>query len=257
MPKKKYATQIWPFREDFGKDMPTTLEKLAKIGFAGVELCRWFEWTDMFDKWSSTQLRDVAHRVGIELISVHVPSYMLKAERWDELSQFSKTTGITYIVVASLPQEQMASKAILQDMAEAFNQAAAGLRYKGIQIGYHAHGPDFKPIEGAIPWEIIFDNTRPEIIMQMDIGNCMQGGGDPIHYLKKYLGRAKLVHLKEFSSQKPPEAIGDGDVNWLQVFEICERLHQPKWYIIEQEEKEYDPWASAEKSLKYLRELGW
>jgi sugar phosphate isomerase/epimerase len=257
MPKKDYATQIWPFREDFGKNMPATLKKLAEMGFAGVELCRWFDWTDMFDKWSAEELRDVAHDEGLKILSAHVPSYMLQTERLDELAQFCDTVGMKYVMVASLPPEQMASRAILQDMAAAFNQVSAILKPKGFQIGFHAHGPDFKPVEGAIPWEIIFDNTTAEVVMQMDIGNCMHGGGDPIHYLKKYPGRAKLVHLKEFSADKPPEAIGDGIIDWVEVFEVCEDLHQPEWYIIEQEEKEYDPWVSAEKSLAYLRGIGW
>ena len=257
MSKKDYATQIWPFREDFGKDMPATLEKLAEMGFAGVELCRWFDWTDLFDKWPAEDLRNVSRRVGLEIVSSHIPSYMLQPERLDELAQFCEIVGMKYVMVASLPSEQMASKAILLKMAEAFNQAAATLKPKGIQIGFHAHGPDFKAVEGAIPWEIIFDNTNPEVVMQMDIGNCMGGGGDPIHYLKKYKGRAALVHLKEYSPEKPPEAIGDGVVDWTEVFDVCESLHQPKWYIIEQEEKEYNPWDSAAKSLEYLRALGW
>ena len=93
--------------------------------------------------------------------------------------------------------------------------------------------------------------------MQMDIGNCMGGGGDPIHYLKKYVGRAALVHLKEYSPENPPMAIGDGVVDWSEVFDVCESLHRPQWYIIEQEEKEYNAWDSAAKSLEYLRALGW
>jgi sugar phosphate isomerase/epimerase len=254
---KDYATQIWPFRKEFGKDMPSTLEKLAKLGFAGVELCRWFEWTDMFDKWPAEQLRDVAQEVRLQLMSAHVPSTMLKPTKLDELVQFCDTLGMKYVMVDSLSPEQMASKAILMEMAESFDQASATLKPYGIQIGYHAHGPDFKQVEGAVPWEIIFDNTNPEVIMQMDIGNCMNGGGDPIHYLKKYPRRATLVHLKEYSGGKPPEAIGDGVVDWAEVFEVCEELHQPEWYIIEQEEKEYNPWTSAKKSLEFLRSLGW
>ncbi|MFC1996038.1 sugar phosphate isomerase/epimerase family protein [Chloroflexota bacterium] len=257
MSKKHYGTQIWPFREDFGKDMPTTLEKLAKLGFAGVELCRWFNWTDMFDKWSAEELRDVAQRVGLTLMSAHIPSYMLQPEKLDELVKFCDTIGMKYVMVASLSKEEMATKASLLAVAEAFNQAADALKPNGIRIGFHAHGPDFKQVEGAVPWEILFDNTVPDVVMQMDIGNCMQGGGDPIHYLKKYPGRAALVHLKEYSGEKPPEAIGDGVVDWAEVFEVCEELHQPVWYIIEQEEKEYNPWISAEKSLEYLRALGW
>lgn len=257
MPKKDYATQIWPFREDFGKDMPKTLAKLAELGFAGVELCRWFNWTDMFDKWPAEDLRDTAQAVGLDLMSSHVPSFMLRPERLDELAQFAHTVGMKYVMVASLPAEQMASKDILLGMAESFNQAAAALKSEGIRIGFHAHGPDFKPVEGAIPWEILFDNTTADVVMQMDVGNCMGGGGDPVHYLKKYPGRATLVHLKEYGGDKPAEAIGDGVVNWTEVLELCEELHQPEWYIIEQEEKEFDPWTSAEKSLEFLRAEGW
>ena len=138
MPKKEFATQIWPFREDFGKDMTSTLEKLANMGFAGVELCRWFNWTDMFDKWPAEELRDVSQRVGIEIVSAHIPSYILQADRLDELAQFADIVGMKYAMVASLPPEQMASKAVLLEMAEAFNQAAASLKPKGLQIGFHA-----------------------------------------------------------------------------------------------------------------------
>jgi len=257
MPKQEYATQIWPFREDFGKDMPATLEKLAEMGFAGVELCRWFEWTDLFDKWPAEQLQEVSQRVGLEIVSAHVPYYMVGADRLEELVEFCHAVGMKYAMVASLPKEQMASKAALLEVVATFNQSAANLEAEGIRIGFHAHGPDFEPVEGAVPWEILFDNTGPEVVMQMDIGNCLQGGGDPIHYLKKYPGRGTLIHLKEFAAQKPPQAIGDGSVDWDQVMTLCEDLHQPEWYIIEQEEKEYDPWTSAARSLEYLRGLGW
>ena len=106
MTKKDYATQIWPFREDFGKDMPATLQKLADMGFAGVELCRWFDWTDLFDKWPADDLRDVSQRVGLEIVSSHIPSYMLQPERLDELAQFCEVVGMKYVMVASLPADQ-------------------------------------------------------------------------------------------------------------------------------------------------------
>ena len=181
---------------------------------------------------------------------------MLQPAKLEMLSQFCDILGMKFAIVASLPPEQMASTTTLLKMAATLNTAATTLKPAGVRIGCHPHKPDFQPVEGVIPWEIIFDHTEPEVVMQMDIGNALRCGVDPIRYLKKYPGRAKLVHLKEFSSQKPPAAIGDGEVDWVQVFEVCEELHQPEWYILEQEEKEYDTWESAEKSLKYLRNLG-
>jgi sugar phosphate isomerase/epimerase len=227
------------------------------MGFAGVELCRWFDWMDMFDKWAAEDIQAVSQQVELNVVSAHIPYYMIQADKLDELAGFCNIVGMKFAMVASLPDEQFSSKDGLLGVAETFNQAAAALKPKGIQVGYHCHGGDFKPVEGEIPWEILFDNTDPGFVMQIDIGNALHGGGDPIHYLKKYPGRATLVHLKEFSSVAPPEAIGDGEVNWSQVLDVCEELHQPEWYIIEQEEKEYNPWSAANKSLKYLRTMGW
>jgi sugar phosphate isomerase/epimerase len=257
MPKKDYVTQIWPFRKEFGEDMPKTLEKIAAMGFAGVELCRWFDWTDMFDKWAAEEIKEVSKRVALKVVSAHIPYYMIQPDKLDELAAFSAVVGMKFAMVASLPGEKFSSKASLLQVADSFNQAAATLSADGIQVGYHCHGGDFKPVEGEIPWEILFDNTDSNVVMQLDIGNALHGGADPIHYLKKYPGRAPLVHLKEYDSKKAPDAIGDGEVDWNEVMTLCEELHQPEWYIIEQEEEEYDPSYSADKSLKYLRSIGW
>jgi sugar phosphate isomerase/epimerase len=259
MPKKEFATQIWPFRESFGADMPATLERLANLGFAGVELCRWFTWTDLFDKWPAEEIQQVCQQVGLKVVSAHISFPTIFDENIQDLIRFAHIVGMKYAVVAAVPEELVTTRAEVLQVADQFNQAAATLKAEGMRIGYHNHGFDFKPLaeDGSLPWEIFFDHTDPEVVMQVDIGNALKGGADPIHYLMKYPGRARMVHLKEFSAEKPPAAIGDGQVDWAQVFEICETQHHPDWYIIEQEEKEFDPWKSAAESLKYLRSRGW
>jgi sugar phosphate isomerase/epimerase len=237
--------------------MPATLEKIKAMGFSGVELCRWYDWTDMFDKWTAEEIKDVSQRLGLDIVSAHIPYYMIKPNRLDELTGFCDQVGMSFAIVASLPEAQFESKDALLEVAASFNRAAALLESKDIQVGYHCHGGDFKPVEGEIPWEILFDNTSPEVVMQLDIGNARHGGADPNHYLEKYPGRATLVHIKEYDSEKPAAAVGDGEIDWPQVMELCEDLHQPVWYIIEQEEEEFDPWYCAKQSLNYLRSIGW
>jgi sugar phosphate isomerase/epimerase len=88
--------------------------------------------------------------------------------------------------------------------------------------------------------------------MQWDIGNALYAGVDPYVYLERYPGRSTLVHLKEYSATDEWVAIGKGDVDWDRVFDLCERLHNPEWYIVEQSCQAYPPMACAEVSLKYL-----
>ena len=64
--------------------------------------------------------------------------------------------------------------------------------------GYHAHPFDFVHFGEETAWEILFSNTRDEVVMQMDIGNCANGDGDPIAMLIKFPGRARSVHLKDY-----------------------------------------------------------
>lgn len=257
MNRKDYATQIWPFRDFFGKDMARTLERIAELGFSGVELCRWFNWTDMFDKWTAEEIIENSKQVGLKIVSAHIPYFMILKDRLDELTDFCHIVEMNFAMVASLPDDALSSNSTLLEVASDFNKAVTVLSPRGIRIGYHCHGSDFKPVDGSIPWETIFDNTSPDVVMQLDVGNTLHGGADPIHYLKKYPGRATLVHLKEYHPQTPPVALGDGVVDWSKVMTLCEDLHQPVWYIIEQEEEEYDPWYCLDKSLKYLRSIGW
>ena len=91
--------------------------------------------------------------------------------------------------------------------------------------------------------------------MQMDIGNCMSGGGDPIKMLKKFPGRARSIHLKDFGGE-PNSAIGEGEVDWATIFELAETLHDPVWYIVEQGEAGGFGYDVKARSLEALKAMG-
>jgi hypothetical protein len=78
------------------------------------------------------------------------------------------------------------------------------------------HG-DFAKIDGRFAWEILFSQTLPEVSMQMDAGNCLDGNGDPIAMLKKFPGRTPTIHIKEHQ-----EKSFESDF-YKEVFRLCER----------------------------------
>ena len=91
--------------------------------------------------------------------------------------------------------------------------------------------------------------------MQMDIGNCLEGGGDPYAILRKFPGRSATVHLKEHGG--PPEAVvGEGEVDWKKVFAICEKTGGTEWYIVEHERGAGDPVENVKRCLENLRKMG-
>jgi len=173
------------------------------------------------------------------------------------LIEFGHAVGMKYATVGSLPKEMLQARASVLEAAERFNAAAERMKSEGMFIGFHSHGPDFQPLDGETPWDILFSNTEPEVVMQLDIGNTLGGGADPCLYLERYPGRARTVHVKDHSAaDKEALAVGDGDVDWTRVFDLCERLHDPEWYVVEQACEAYMPMECAEISLRNLREMG-
>ena len=72
------------------------------------------------------------------------------------------------------------------------------------------------------------------VIMQLDFGHCLRGGADPIAELKRYPGRGRSVHLRDYDPNKGgPVVIGEGKLNWPEAIKVCETVAGTQWYIIE------------------------
>jgi hypothetical protein len=39
------------------------------------------------------------------------------------------------------------------------------------------------------PWDLSFGGTKKAVIQQVDTGNCIEGGGDPVALIKRFPGR--------------------------------------------------------------------
>jgi sugar phosphate isomerase/epimerase len=119
-----------------------------------------------------------------------------------------------------------------------------------MRVGYHAHGFDFEKIDGKFAWDILFSNTGRRVVMQMDVGNCLGGGGDPIATLKKFPGRATTIHLKEHG-----EKTFDSDY-FKQVYKLCEGRPRSRWYIVEMGDSGGNGLEVPRKSLEKLQSVG-
>jgi sugar phosphate isomerase/epimerase len=125
-------------------------------------------------------------------------------------------------------------------------------------IGYHAHGGDARVIDGTSIWERFFDATSKDVVMQMDLGNFIDGKGDPYKMLEKFKGRSLTVHLKESDQRdasKGNPIIGDGGVDWKRTFELCETIGNTEWYVVE-DERGADSFDRIERSIAALRKMG-
>jgi sugar phosphate isomerase/epimerase len=240
------GVQLYSVRDLAAKDLPGTLEAIGKMGYKGVEFAGYYGWEA-----KPKELRRLLDANGLKCCGTHTGLDTVTGDKLKATADLHRVLGNTFLIVPSLQVEGAQG---WLDMAKRFNDIAAKAKELGMRVGYHAHAGDFRKLGEKTSWEIFFDNTAADVIMQLDTGNCLQGGGDPVAILRKYPKRSASVHVKEFGG---PEAavIGQGVVRWAEVFEICETTGGTAWYVVEHEVGN-DPMGSIRGCLEGLRKMG-
>ncbi|HON69059.1 MAG TPA: sugar phosphate isomerase/epimerase [Phycisphaerae bacterium] len=248
-PKKRIPVglQLYSVRQDCAKDLPGVLKAVAEMGYEGVEFAGYYDR-------KAEEMRELLDANKLKCCGTHTALDTLVGDALARTVEYNKVIGNKYLVVPSLPRERMASIAALRETAKLLTDIAEKVKPQGMRVGYHAHAGDFKKVEGQIPWEVLFDAAGPDVIMQLDVGNCLAGGGDPLATLAKYPGRSVTIHLKEHGG-KPGAVIGEGEVKWKDVFEFCEARGGTEWYIVEQESYATTPLESVKACLRNVRRL--
>jgi len=244
--KVPISVQLYSVRNVAANDLAATLEKIAKMGYDGVEFAGYYGK-------DAKEIRKMLDDNGLKCSGTHTGIDQLRGDNFEKTAELHKTLGTKYMIVPGGIDHDLHDVTRNKRIAEEFNKIAEKAKPLGLFVGYHAHGGDAKLIEGLPAWERLFDATIPEVVMQMDIGNYKMGGGDPYKMIEKFKGRSKTVHIKEAGQGHP--IIGDGEVDWKRVFELCETVGGVDWYVVE-DEVDPDNLDRIEKCIAALRRMG-
>jgi len=244
-PRIPVGVQLYSVRADCARDLPGTIAAVAKMGYEGVEFAGYYERT-------AEDLRKILDDNGLKCCGTHTGMDTLDDENLAATIEFNQVLGNRFLIVPYLEAD---SRDAWLKIAEQFNVLADKVKRHGMWVGYHSHAGDFKAIDGQMPWDLLFGNTKSDVVMQIDTGNTMDGGGDPIAFLNRYPRRSLTIHLKEHSATNSIAILGEGDVKWQEVFSLCETTGRTQWYIIEEEKDAYPPLKAVELCLQNYRKL--
>lgn len=246
--------QLFSVRGECEKDLPAALKAVADSGYQGAE--PWgYEGASL--EWKGFHCRDLRRLYddnGLICCGIHLSTGALLGDNLSRTIEFNKTLGNRFLIIA-MDKQRMSSAEGIRELAGILNDTAEKLRPEGMFTGYHAHGFDFARVGGEIAWDILFSNTRPEVIMQMDIGNCAGGGGDPIGTLRKFPNRARSVHLKDYGGPED-SVIGEGQADWPEIFRLCETTQNTEWYVVEEGSRDGLGFDIPRRSREALRRMG-
>ena len=237
--------ELYSLREQCKTDLPGMLAAVAKIGYKGVEFAGYHGRT-------AKELRKMLDDNGLIACGTHTPYESVLGDKLKETVEFNRVIGNNFLIVPSMTAR---SKKDWLERAKLFNELADRVKPEGMFVGYHAHAHDFKNLDGETSWDIFCSNTRPEVILQLDVSNCADGGADPLAVLKKHgTGRTRSIHIKPHGGG-PEAIIGEDKLDWKEIFAFCEGPGKTAWYVVEHETSK-DPLETVRRTYGALKKFG-
>jgi sugar phosphate isomerase/epimerase len=241
--------QLYTVRGEFSSDVPGTLNKLGQLGYKGVEFWGYGGTPNVYQNYSAADLRKLLKQCGLKCCGIHMELKALAKENLERTIDNGRELGLEYLNVAAA-QEKMGTEKTIGELAAQLNEAAVQCAPHKMTVGYHAHPFDFAKLNGRFAWELLFSHTSPEVNMQMDVGNCLVGNGDPIAMLKEFPGRTRTIHIKEHQEKTFESGF------YQEIFRLCESTSGTKWYIVEMGGPDGDGFDIPRDALTKLHRLG-
>ena len=241
------GVQLYSVRDAAAKDLAKILQAIKAMGYDGVEFAGYYGH-------DAKTIRKMLDDTGLKCCGTHTGLQEVLGENFDKTVEIHKTLGTRFIVVPGGIDHYLASIPGNEVTAFLFNEIADKLNKLDMELGYHAHGGDFRKLDGETAWDRFFAKTRQNVFMQMDIGNCLASGGDPYEPIAKFPNRSKTIHIKEWSDNGAP--VGEGKVDWKRIFELCETVGGTEWYVVEHEVGSAEDLGGIEACIKNLRNMG-
>jgi sugar phosphate isomerase/epimerase len=245
--------ELYSVRDDLKRDPEGTVRAVAGIGYQCVEFyAPYYEWSEAQTK----QMRKLLDDLGIRCYSTHNNAAYLAPDKIERTRDMNLILGCKYVVQASSPPQTSLDgwKAI----ANSLNVAAEKLEPAGLKVGYHNHQPEFRLVEGKRPMEVLARDTKPTVLLQLDVGTCLEAGSDPVAWIKANPGRIHVMHCKDWSPD-PAKGykvlFGEGVADWKNIFAAAESGGGIEYYLIEQEGSRYPALETVRLCLQAYRQL--
>lgn len=245
--------ELFSVRTELGKDLTGTVTAVAKMGYEVVEFFSpYYQWTTDYAK----DVRKLTDGLGIRCNSTHNDYGNLGAGLAKAI-ELNGILGAKYIVMASSPRVTGVDG--WKTIAATLTAASEKTKAAGLKVGYHNHQTEFQAMEGTFPMAVLAANTPKEVMLQFDVGTCVEVGHDPVAWIESNPGRINSMHLKDWKAGPGGGQVlfGDGDCPWLKIFEAGEAAGGTEYLLIEQEGTggKYPELETAQRCLANYKKL--
>jgi len=245
--------ELYSVRNALKQDLEGTVRAVAKIGYQCMEFYSpYFDWTEAQTK----DMRKLLDDLGVRCFSTHNNAEYLNKDNIARTRDKNLILGSKYVVIASAHVDPSVDG--WKTFAGTLNSAAEQLETSGLKTGYHNHKIEWIPVGGVRPIEVIAKNTKPTVMLQLDVGTCLEAGSDPVAWIRANPGRIRSLHCKDWSPD-PTKGytvlFGEGAADWKAIFKAAENGGGVEYYLIEQEGSRISELDTARKCLDAFKAM--
>ena len=266
------ALQLYTLRNECKEDFAGTLKKVKEMGYDGVEFA------GLHGK-SAAEVKQMCADNGLVPISAHVPYTDMVADPKGVLAAYAEI-GCKFVVIPYLTPEYRPDGDKFGEVIENAKMLGAEAKALGMTLLYHNHDFEFLQIDGKYALDILYEEVPADLLQtELDVCWVNVGGENPVSYVRKYSGRAPIVHLKDFYGEKSDDMyeligiekkapkrpgnfefrpVGYGMQSFYDILKASEDAGAT-WVVVEQDNPSMGltPLECAEKSRNYLKTLGY
>ncbi len=230
--------ELYSVRTELQNDLNGTVTKVARMGYEVVEFymgqgdAAYYNWTPQKAK----EVRKLLDDLGIKCNSTHNSGMAVTPEGFPKAIELNQILGSRYVIQASAPPARTIDD--WKALGDKLTSFAEKLRPLGMATGYHNHQNEWPLLNGQRPMDVIAASTPKDVVLQFDVGTCVEMNADPIAWINANPGRIKSVHCKDWGAGQGrgyTVAFGEGDAPWAKIFDAAERTGGIEYYLVEQE----------------------
>ncbi|MFJ5261201.1 sugar phosphate isomerase/epimerase family protein [Streptomyces sp. NPDC088387] len=247
IPPSGIGMHLYTMRTPLAADFKGTLARLAAMGYATVGV------SGRHGN-SAAAIRAMLRETGLKAVLEHVGYPTVVGAGLPQALDDLHTLGARWIVVPSLPAS-MHSPAGFREAAREFNKAGLAAREAGLgPLLFHNHGTDHAVVDGENLYDILLDETDPELVgFELDVYWAAKGGADPRSLFVRHPRRFPALHVKDMAPNGDFADVGSGVLDFAAMFDTARCGGVRQWLV--EHDAPADPFATAQNSYTYLANL--
>ncbi|MDD6799700.1 MAG: sugar phosphate isomerase/epimerase [Firmicutes bacterium] len=251
------------------QDFAGTMKKIREIGYEYVELAGLYGH-------SVEEVKKALDDAGLKAISAHVGLDEIYVDIITVLDNY-REIGCKYVAVPYLCEGSRPGDPAFDRVMKKMMLIGSACADRGMTLLYHNHDFEFVTMpDGSFGLDYLYSHVPADRLQtELDVCWVRVAGQDPAAYVRKYAGRAPVVHLKDYVGSKSEgmynligqeetakettafefRPLGEGVQDIPSIVKAAEESGT-EFVVVEQDNSyDTDPLVTAERSFKYLMSI--